>query len=97
MPQNMVFGMLNGMNFKIDRAGRVVLPKPVRERWGLHADTELELIERPDGLLLKPVESAPAMVKVDGLWVHQGTALSNARWDVIDQVRDERTDAVVGF
>ena len=85
------------MTFKIDRAGRVVLPKPVRERWGLRADTEMELIERPDGLLLKPVGAALAMVKVDGLWVHQGTAVPNARWDVIADIRDERLDAIAHF
>ena len=85
------------MTFKIDRAGRVVLPKPVRERWGLRPNTELELIERPEGLLLKPVESGPAMVKMNGLWVHRGIPLPHARWDVIDQLRDERTDSIIGF
>jgi hypothetical protein len=36
------------------------------------------------------------MIKVDGLWVHQGTAQKNAAWDrLIDDVRDERAHAVL--
>lgn len=85
------------MTFKIDRAGRVVLPKPVRERWGLRPGTELELVERPEGLLLKPVAVAPALVKEDGLWLHKGAADPNARWDLIEQGREERLHSILGL
>lgn len=32
---------------KIDKAGRVILPKPVRDRLGLHAGSDLEIQETP--------------------------------------------------
>jgi AbrB family looped-hinge helix DNA binding protein len=70
----MVSGIINGMQVKIDKAGRIVVPKPLRERLGFKPDTELEAIERPEGVLLKRIEQRPSMVKVDGLWVHQGSA-----------------------
>jgi hypothetical protein len=36
------------------------------------------------------------MIKVHGLWAHQGTAQKNAAWDrLIEDVRDERANAVL--
>jgi len=51
----MVYGNINGMELKIDKAGRIVVPKPLRERLGFKPDTELEAIEQPEGVLLKRV------------------------------------------
>ena len=70
----MVYGNVNGMELRIDKAGRIVVPKPLRERLGFKPDTELEAIKQPEGVLLKRVEQRPSMVKMDGLWVHQGGA-----------------------
>ena len=92
----MACGTINGMEVRIDKAGRIVVPKPLRERLGFKPDTELEAVERPDGVLLKPVEQRPSMVKVDGLWVHQGTSARGADWDsVLEDIREERIDAVL--
>jgi AbrB family looped-hinge helix DNA binding protein len=33
-----------GMELRIDKAGRVVIPKPLRERLGFKPDTELEAV-----------------------------------------------------
>lgn len=79
------------MNLKIDRAGRLVIPKPVRERLGLKPGTRLEARERDNELILKSVADKPALVREKGLWVHQGEPagpLDLRR--AIEQVRDER-------
>ena len=87
----MVSGIGNGMEIRIDKAGRIVVPKPLRERLGFKPDTELEAVEQPGGVLLKRVQERPSMVKVDGLWVHQGSAEPGANWDLIlEDVREER-------
>jgi AbrB family looped-hinge helix DNA binding protein len=87
---------LNGMELRIDKAGRIVVPKPLRERLGFRPDTELEAVEQPDGVLLKRVQQRPSMIKVDGLWVHQGTAEAGANWDrVLEDVRGERIESVL--
>ena len=79
------------MKIRIDKAGRIVVPKPLRERLGFTPDTELEAIEQPEGVLLKRVEQRPSMIKIDGLWVHQGSAEPGANWDrVPEDVREER-------
>jgi AbrB family looped-hinge helix DNA binding protein len=92
----MAYGIVNGMELRIDKAGRIVVPKPLRERLGFKPDTELEAIEQPEGVLLKRVEQRPSMVKVDGLWVHQGRAEPGANWErILEDVRQERILAVL--
>lgn len=84
------------MRLGIDKAGRIVVPKPLRERLGFKPDTELEAIEQPDGVLLKRIEQRPSMVKVDKLWVHQGTAEPGAEWErILEGVREERIASVL--
>jgi AbrB family looped-hinge helix DNA binding protein len=83
------------MKLKIDKAGRIVVPKDLRERLGFTPHTKLEAIEQPEGVLIKRVEQPPAMVKVDGLWVHQGSAEPGANWErILGEVRQERSDSV---
>jgi len=36
------------------------------------------------------------MIKVDGLWVHQGSAEAGANWeDILENVREERIESVL--
>ena len=91
----MVNGIIYGMKLKIDKAGRIVVPKPLRERLGFRANTQLEALEQPEGVLLKRMEQRPAMAKIDGLWVHQGVAEPGLSWErILDEVREERTDSI---
>jgi AbrB family looped-hinge helix DNA binding protein len=92
----MAYGIVNGMELRIDKAGRIVVPKPLRERLGFKPDTELEAIEQPEGVLLKRVKQRPSMVKVDGLWVHQGGAEPGANWErILEDVREARIESVL--
>lgn len=70
----MAYGMRDGMDVKIDKSGRIVVPKVLRDRLGLKPDMELEVQEHADGLLLRVPGPHPTMVNIEGLWVHQGTA-----------------------
>ena len=84
------------MELRIDKAGRIVVPKPLRNRLGFKPDTELVAIEQPAGVLLKRVETRPSMVKADGLWVHQGSPEPGANWErILEDVREERIDSVL--
>ena len=65
------------MTLKFDKAGRVILPKPIRDRIGLHAGGDVEVLETPGGIILKAAQHRPSMVKpsvvkIDGLRVHTG-------------------------
>ena len=84
------------MTLKMDKSGRVVFPKRLRERLGLKPDMELEAVEKPGGVLLRLVEQQPSMGQVDGLWVHRGTAAPDVNWGrVLDDVREERIQSVL--
>ncbi|HEY3782916.1 MAG TPA: AbrB/MazE/SpoVT family DNA-binding domain-containing protein [Fimbriimonadaceae bacterium] len=63
------------MTIRIDRAGRLVVPKAIRERLGLVENVEIEALETPEGVLLRPVRNEPSMEKKDGLWVHHGKSV----------------------
>jgi AbrB family looped-hinge helix DNA binding protein len=87
----MANGKINGMKLRIDRSGRIVVPKPLRIRLGLHPNQELELLEQGNGVLLRPVQQEPSLVKVGGVLVHQGVVEPDVNWDrLIDDVREER-------
>ena len=80
------------MKLKMDRAGRVILPKPVRDRLGLREGSDLEIVETPEGVVLKPTEHRPSMVKKQGLWVHTGKLPPG--FDIVQAIRDDREDRI---
>lgn len=80
------------MTLKIDKAGRVILPKPVRDRLGLHAGSELEMQETAEGVTLRPAGQEPSMVKEKGIWVHTGKVPPG--WDVVQAIKDDREERI---
>ena len=79
------------MTLRIDQAGRVVLPKPIRDRFDLTAGTDLEVEERSDGVVLRPVRQRPSLVNRDGLPVHCGKLPEGYDWRrLIDDDREDR-------
>ena len=49
------------MKLLIDRSGRIVVPKRLRERFGFRPDSEIEVVEGPGGLLLRPAQEKPSL------------------------------------
>jgi AbrB family looped-hinge helix DNA binding protein len=86
------------MTIKIDRAGRIVLPKPVRDRLGLRGGMNLEMTESSGELVLKPLTHRPSMVRVNGFWVHQGVAPKGFDWNQFtEEQRQERHRMILGL
>ena len=83
---------------KIDNLGRVMLPKPVREKLQLSAGDELELESLDDRITLRPVRGTAQLRKKRGVWVfNSGEPLSAATvQETIEQVRRERGDRSLG-
>ncbi|CAN5503466.1 hypothetical protein BH24ACT5_BH24ACT5_12600 [soil metagenome] len=80
------------MLVSIDRAGRVVIPKELRDRLSLDSDSELEIGVDGHMIVLMPVRTASRrVVVVDGWPVIQrvdGTTITDAdvqRWRDADQ------------
>ena len=80
------------MTVTIDKAGRLVVPKPVRDRLGLQAGVELELTEVQDGLLLRPNAREPSLIEIEGVWVHQGEPQGQV--DATAFIKQEREDRI---
>jgi len=98
LPFKMVYAIINGMNIKIDKAGRLVLPKRVRERFRLRAGADLELEEHPEGLILRPVARRASMAQKKGIWVHLGKIPEGLDWDdLVDAVREEHIKDATGL
>ncbi|HLZ41109.1 MAG TPA: AbrB/MazE/SpoVT family DNA-binding domain-containing protein [Candidatus Sulfotelmatobacter sp.] len=53
----------------VDKAGRIVLPKPVREELQLSAGDALELETTEDRIVLRRVRNRVGMRKKQGIWV----------------------------
>ena len=78
------------MTLKIDKAGRVILPKPIRDRFGLRAGSDLEVKETPEGVLLKPADRRPSLIKKGNFWVHTGEL--PAGYDILKAIDDDRDE-----
>jgi len=86
------------MTLTIDRAGRVVLPKPIRDRLGLRAGSTLEVVESPEGVTLKPANRRPPLARKGRFLVI--TAELPPGFDLlkaIDEEREERDRRILGY
>jgi AbrB family looped-hinge helix DNA binding protein len=97
VPFLMPYGMIYGMKLRLDKSGRVVLPKPLRQRLGLRAGTTFEATEAAEGLVLRPVTERPSLVVRDGFLVHTGQAMHAFDWrQISDDLEQERLRDILG-
>ena|SRR5713226_8906541 len=82
----------------IDKAGRIVLPKPLRDELQLEPGVSLEIESSGDELTLRPVRGQAPLRKKQGVWVFRsGDPLSPDQVEkTLRQVRDERHRQTVG-
>jgi len=78
------------VKLKLDKLGRVVLPKPLRARYGLRPGTELEVSEAAQEFALRPARSGPSLVEIDGILVHQG--VPHGELDIVKAIREDREE-----
>lgn len=76
----------------VDKAGRVVLPKPVRDELQLAAGDSLELESSEDRIVLRPVRGTAGLRQKQGIWVFRtGQPISaESVNETIRQLREER-------
>jgi AbrB family looped-hinge helix DNA binding protein len=82
----------------IDKAGRVVIPKPLREKLQLEPGDTLELESVGEQITLRPVRGTSPLTKEHGIWVfHSGQPLpASATDDMLDLLREQRDLANLG-
>jgi AbrB family looped-hinge helix DNA binding protein len=76
----------------IDKAGRVVIPKPLREQLHLEPGDALEMESAGEQITLRPVRGTAPLRKEEGVWVfHSGQSLSASSTDqMLQQILEER-------
>ncbi len=81
------------MQVKIDKVGRVVLPKAVRESFGLSDGTLLDLDETDDAIVLRPVREKPLVRMKDRILVVSAEAVGDIEGAVARE-RNARLDSL---
>ena len=81
------------MEVTLDRFGRVVLPKSVRDDLDLDAGSVLEIEEVKDGILLKPIRDEPHLVERDGVLVFLGRSSDDVT-NAVEKLREARLRAL---
>jgi AbrB family looped-hinge helix DNA binding protein len=74
----------------IDKAGRVVLPKPLRDKLQLAPGDQLVIESEGERITLRPVRPQAALKKEYGVWVYQGEPSGASIPDLIAQEREKR-------
>lgn len=76
----------------IDSAGRIVIPKAIRESLGLLPGDSLEITATTDEITLRPIRDTATLTNEQGIWVHRtGIKITNDDVsDLIDRIRQDR-------
>ena len=82
----------------IDKAGRVVIPKPLREELHLEPGDSLEMESAGEQITLRPLRGTGPLTKEHGVWVfHNGQPLAASTTDeMLRLIREERDLANLG-
>ena len=81
------------MVLTLDKMSRLVVPKPLRDRFALAPGHQLEVLVDSDGFRLRPVQVTPTLTSKNGLLICT-SELPPAAWDVgavLDKEREQRS------
>ena len=80
----------------LDRAGRLVLPKSLRDEMHLEPGDDLLVESEGDRITLRPVRPEALLKKEHGVWVYQGESTDLSIPKLIDQEREKRLQEFTG-
>lgn len=82
----------------LDKAGRIVIPKPLRDELRLAPGDSLHLDSRDGAVILRPASSASSLMKERGVWVfRRGAKLTAAQTNqTLRQIRVQRDVSAAG-
>jgi len=73
----------------IDKFGRVVIPKPLRDELHLAPGSSLTVEHWKSEIVLKPVEDTPSVVRKDGFLIFMGEPTGDLE-AAVDEIRKAR-------
>ncbi|HEY2546179.1 MAG TPA: AbrB/MazE/SpoVT family DNA-binding domain-containing protein [Candidatus Acidoferrum sp.] len=80
----------------VDKAGRVVLPKTLRDKLQLHPGDDLVIEADEHVITLRPIRPQAPLRKKRGIWVYNGEPSDDSIVDLIDRVREARIRELAG-
>jgi AbrB family looped-hinge helix DNA binding protein len=80
----------------IDKRGRILLPKSLRQKLRLKTGDKLLIEAEGDQITLRPVRQQALLVKEYGIWVYQGELSDVSIPDLIDAEREKRIRQLIG-
>jgi AbrB family looped-hinge helix DNA binding protein len=91
------YNAIMNTTLNMDRAGRLVLPKPVRDQLQLEPGEPLELESFDDHIVLRPVRGNATAYKRQGILVFRtGPLKASVVDETIRKVRKEREGQILG-
>ncbi len=85
------------MEATIDRFGRIIIPKELRDLFGLKPGSTLEVIPSEQEITLRMVESEPLIARKNGVLIIKTEIRGNE--DIVQLIRkqrDERLEKLIG-
>lgn len=83
------------METTLDRFGRIVIPKKIREHFNLKAGSPIRIEEVDQTIVLKPVQGEPNLVLKDGVLIFSGTPIGDLE-KALDEDRKDRLKSMWG-
>ena len=81
----------------IDKAGRLVLPKPLRDELRLAPGDILDLMRDGDKIIISPARPQSTLQKEHGVWVYRSGQPTEASLpEIINQDREDRIRELLG-
>lgn len=81
------------METSLDRFGRIVIPKKIREDFNLKPGSPILIEEGEQAIILKPIHGEPNLHIKDGVLVFTGTPLEDLS-DALAKHREERMKSI---
>jgi AbrB family looped-hinge helix DNA binding protein len=80
----------------LDRAGRVLIPKTLRQELHLGPGDTLQLEREGDEITLRLLRPKALLKKEKGVWVYQGEPTNVSIPDLLDRQREQRSRELLG-
>jgi len=79
---------------RVDKLGRLVIPKQVRNRIGLTAGTDVEFVEEADSVRLRPITDQVRLVRKQGILCAEGMTWEGGDTGIAAFIRHSREDRI---
>lgn len=82
-------------NLKIDKFGRIIIPKKIRKKFDLNTNVEFAVSESPAGFLITPAKEIADIKEEDGLLIVKGPIDMKNIDNILKNQREEKINKIL--